>query len=265
MIDAMRRQSQTLLLSALASTWAGAEELPDRRFGLEAGMGLLSHDGFLQTPAGGEPGTATAGRPTVDELAVGDGSYRWVAGTVGFGRYALDLRYTTIGDSGHATLDTALVSQGNAFDAGSAVRTTLGLDGLSLAFTRSFAFGEGTRLKVGPWIGWTAFDLDVDGAGAGVDRSYRVYALGANAVLDKALGGRWRVATEAIVAPAFEGAAARYSVEPSLSYGLTGRLEIRLATRLAAFRYDDAHKQVWPNRLRIDRQVMPTVSVRWLH
>lgn len=264
MIDAMGRQSQMLLLTVLASTWTGAEELPDRSFAFEAGIGLLAHDGFLQTPAGGEPGTATAKRPTVDELAVGDGSYCWVAGTVGFGRYALAVRYTTISDSGRATLASALVSQGNAFDAGSDVRTELSLDGLSLAFTRSFAFGEDTRLKVGPWIGWTAFDLDVLAAGAGVDRSYRVYALGANAVLDKALGRRWRVGAEAIVAPAFEGAAARFTVEPSLSYGLNDHVEIRLATRLAAFRYDDAHKQVWPNRLRIERRVMPAVSVRWL-
>ena len=264
MIDAMGRQSQMLLLTALAGAWAGAEELPGRHIAFEAGMGVLSHDGFLQTPAGGEPGTATAGRPTVDELAVGDGTYRWVAGTVGLGRFALDIRYTTISDSGRATLASALVSQGNAFDAGSDVRTELSLDGLSLAFTRSFAFGEHTRLKVGPWIGWTAFDLDVNTAGAGVDRSYRVYALGAKAALDKALGGRWRASAEAIVGPTFEGAAARYSIEPSLSYGLNEHVEIRLATRLAAFRYDDAHKQVWPNRLRIDRRVMPAVSVRWL-
>ena len=264
MIDAMRRQSQMLLLTALANTWAGAEELPDRRFGFEAGMGLLSHDGFLQTPAGGEPGTATAERPTVDELAVGDGNYRWVSGTVDFARYRLDIRYTTISDSGRATLRTALVSQGNAFDAGSDVRTVLGLDGLSLAFTRSFAFAEDATFRVGPWIGWTAFDLDVNAAHAHVDRSYRVYALGANAALDKALRRRWRVAAEAIVAPAFEGAAARFTVEPSLSYGLRDRFEIRFAARLAAFRYDDAHKQVWPNRLQIDRRVMPAISVRWL-
>lgn len=253
-----------LLLTALAGAWAGAEELPDRRFVFEAGMGLLSHDGFLQTPAGGEPGTATAKRPTVDELAVGEGNYRWVAGTVGFGRYALDVSYTTISDSGRTTLATALVSQGNAFDAGSDLRTTLRLDGLSLAFTRSFAFGEDTRLGIGPWIGWTAFDLQIDAAAAGVDRSYRVYALGAKAAFDKALGGRWRAGAEAVVAPAFEGAAARYSVEPWLSYALIEGVEIRLAMRLAAFRYDDAHKQVWPNRLQVDRRVMPAVSVRWL-
>ena len=200
----------------------------------------------------------------MDELAVGDGTYRWVAGTVGFGRHALTVRYTTITDSGSARLATALVSQGNAFAAGSAVRAGLSLDGLSLAFTRSFAFGEDAVLRVGPWVGWTAFDLNVDATGASVDRSYRVYALGANAVLDKTLGAGWRVAAEAIVAPAFEGAAGRYSVEPSLGYRLSERLEIRLAIRLAAFRYDDAHKQVWPNKLRIDRRVTPAVSVRWL-
>ena len=253
-----------LLLTAFASACAGAEEPSERRFAVEAGMGLLSHEGFVQTPAGGQPGTATAERPTVDELAVGDGAYRWFAGVAGFGRYALELRYTTIGDSGGATLTTALVSQGNVFDAGSELSTALDLDGLSLAFTRSFAFGEDTTLGIGPWIGWTAFDLDIDAASAGVDRSYRVYALGAQAALDRALGGRWRAGVELIVAPAFEGAAARYNVEPSLSYGLSDGVEIRLAARLAAFRYDDAHKQIWPNRLRIDRRVMPAISVRWL-
>ena len=263
MIDAMGRQSQMLLVAALASVSAGAAEPADRRVAIEAGMGFLSHDGFLQTPAGGQPGTATAGRPTLDELDAGGGRYRWVAGAVGFGRYVLHVRYTAISDSGRATLLAPLVSQGNVFDAGSDVSTVLSLDGLSLAFGRSFAVGHGATLAVGPWVGWTGFDLIVDGAYAGVDRSYRVYALGAHAALDKVLGRRWRVRAEAIIAPAFDGAAARFTVEPSLSYGLSDSVEIRLAARLAGFRYDDAHKQVWPNRLRIDRRVMPAVSVLW--
>ena len=264
MIDAMGRQSQMLLM-ALAAACTAAEDLSDRHFAVEVGMGLglVSHEGFLQTPAGGQPGTASAGRPTLDELAVGDGHYRWIAGAAGFGRYALAVRYTAIGDSGSATLSTPLVSQGNAFDAGSDVRTVLSLDGLSLAFTRSFELRGDTRLTLGPWLGWTAFDLDIDGATAGVDRSYRVYALGASATLHRTLGRRWRVGTEAIIAPAFDGSAARYTVEPSLTYRLRDHVEIRLAARLAAFRYDDAHKQAWPNRLRVDRRVMPAVSVRF--
>ena len=261
MIDAMRRQSQ-MLLTILAAACAGAEDLPDRHFAFEAGIGLVAHEGSLQTPAGGEPGTASAGRPTLDELAVGDGRYRWIAGAVGFGRYVLAVRYTAIGDSGSATLSTPLVSQANAFDAGSDVRTVLSLDGLSLRFTRSFEFGGDTRLTLGPWVGWTAFDLDIDGAAAGVDRSYRVYALGASGTLDKILGRRWRVGSEVIIAPSFDGSAARYVVEPSLTYRLRDHVDVRLAARLAAFRYDDAHKQVWPNRLHVDRRVMPAVSVR---
>ena len=263
MIDAMRRQSQMVLLTVLAAACAEAQDPSDRRFAFEAGVGVINHEGFLQTPAGGEPGTASAARPTLDELSVGDGHYRWLAGAVGFGRFSLQVRYTAMGDSGRATLSKPLVSQGNAFDAGGDLRTVLRLDGLSLAFTRSFEFDGDTRMTLGPWIGWTAFDLDVDEAAAGVDRSYRVYALGARATLDRILGRRWRVGAEAIVAPAFEGAAARYTVEPSLSYRVRDHVEIRLATRLAAFRYDDAHKQVWPNRLRVDRRVIPAVSVRF--
>lgn len=262
MIDPMGRQCRMLLLTALATACAAAEDRTEPHFAFEAGVGLIAREGFLQTPAGGEPGTASAGRPTVDELAVGDGHYRWAAGVVGFGRYAFTIRYTAVGDSGSAILSKPLVSQGNAFDAGSDVRTVLGLDGLSLAITRAFDFESDTKMTLGPWVGWTAFDLHVDGAAAGVDRSYRVYALGARAKLDKIFGRRWRVGVEAIVAPAFEGSAARYAVEPSLSYRLRDRAEIRLATRLEAFRYDDAHKQVWPNRLRVDRRVMPAVSIR---
>ena len=223
---------------------------------------MVSHEGLLQTPAGGEPGTASAARPTLDELSVGNGHYRWLAGAVGLGRYVLTVRYSAIGDAGSATLTTPLVSQGNAFDAGSDVGTVLSLDGLSLKFTRSFEFGGNTLATLGPWIGWTAFDLDVDGGTAGVDRSYRVYALGASATLDATLGRRWRAGTEVIIAPAFDGSAARYAVEPSLTYYLRDHVQIRLAARLAAFRYDDAHKQVWPNRLRVDRRVMPAVSLR---
>lgn len=252
-----------VLLTVLAAACAGAADRSDPHFAFEAGVGLVAHEGFLQTPAGGQPGTASAGRPTLGELNVGDGHYRWVAGTVWFGRYALDVRYTAIGDSGSATLSTPMVSQGNAFDAGSDLRTVLSLDGLSLAFTRSFEFAEDTKLAMGPWVGWTAFDLDVVGPTAGVDRSYRVYALGVNATLDRTLGQRWRVGSEVIIAPAFDGSAARYTVEPSLTYRLRDHVEIRLAAQLAAFRYDDAHKQAWPNRLRVDRRVMPAVSVRF--
>ena len=165
-----------LLLAALAGPPALA-----RDYLLEVGAGRLTHDGFLQTPAGGEPGTATQERPTFAELNLQGGSYRWVAGAVRFGRFALRARFTDIGEVAGAELALPLTSQGQTFAAREKVRTRAALDRLSLALTRSFGFADGTALDLGPWLGWTAFDLGIEGVASRVDRSYRVYAVGVTA------------------------------------------------------------------------------------
>ena len=248
---------------ALVGLAAAAPLVRGATYAVEAGVGSLAQRGHLQTAAGGEPGTTSAERPTLAETGLTGGDYRWLAGTVTFARYKVAMRYTVIGDSGSATLRESLTSQGQTFPAGSAIRSRLDLDGLSLAATRVFASDGGTTLAIGPWIGWTAFALEIDGERHRVDRSYRVYALGVQGRLEKALGSRWHVGAEAVVAPAFPGSAGRFGVAPWLGYRVGDHLEVRLAARLAAFRYDDAHKQDMPNRLHVDRRVLPAISVVW--
>ena len=247
-----------LLLVALAGPPALA-----RDYVFEVGVGRLVHDGFLQTPAGGESGTATQGRPTFAELNLQGGSYRWVAGTVDFGRFSLRARFADIGEVADAKLALPLTSQGQTFAAGETVRSRATLDGLSLALTRSFGFADGTVLDLGPWLGWTAFDLGIEGVASRVDRSYRVYAVGLTAVLSKRLGNRWHVGFAGTLAPAFDGAAGQISAEPSISFLLREVLDVRLGLRVDAFRYDDSHKQTLPNRLRVTRRVAPALSVLW--
>ena len=245
-----------LLLVALAGPPALA-----RDYVLEVGAGRLTHAGFLQTPAGGEPGTATHRRPTFAELNLQGGSYRWVAGAVDFGRFAFRARFTNIGEVAGAQLDLPLTSQGQTFAMGETVRSRATLDRLSLAFTRSFGVADGTALELGPWLGWTAFDLGIEGAASRVDRSYRVYAVGLTAGLSKRLGKRWHVGFAGTLAPAFDGAAGQYSGEPSIGFLVREVLEVRLGLRFDAFRYDDSHKQTLPNRLRVTRRVAPALSV----
>ena len=247
-----------LLLAALAGPPALA-----RDYLLEVGAGRLTHDGFLQTPAGGEPGTATQERPTFAELNLQGGSYRWVAGAVRFGRFALRARFTDIGEVAGAELALPLTSQGQTFAAREKVRTRAALDRLSLALTRSFGFADGMALDLGPWLGWTAFDLGIEGVASRVDRSYRVYAVGVTARLRKRLGNRWHVGFASTLAPAFDGAAGQYSAEPSISFLLREGLDVRLGLRFDAFAYDDSHKQTLPNRLRVTRRITPALSVLW--
>lgn len=249
-----------LVLVALA---AAAPLARGATYAVEAGGGSLAQRGHLQTAAGGEPGTTSAERPTLAEVGLTGGDYRWLAGTVTFGRFEIAMRYTMIGDSGSATLREPLTSQGQTFPGGSATRSRVDLDGLSLAATRVFPFDGGTTVAVGPWIGWTAFALEIDGERHRVDRSYRVYALGVHGRLERAFGPRWHVGAEVVVAPAFPGSAGRFGVESRLGYRVGDHVEVRLAARLATFRYDDAHKQDWPNRLRVDRRVVPAIAVVW--
>ena len=247
------------LAAALAAASTAAHAAT---YAVEIGVGLPEQRGHLQTAAGGEPGTSSARRPTLAEIGLKAGDYRWAAGTLAFGSYALAMRYTVIGDVGNASLRESLISQGQTFPAGAQVRSRFSLDGLAFSAARTFTFDGGTTLAIGPWIGWTGFDLKVDGARHRVDRSYRVYALGALASISREPGPRLRLGAEAVAAPAFNGAASRFYIEPSLGYRLGETFDVKLSFRIGTFRYDDGHKQVWPNRLRVDRRV-PAVSVRW--
>ena len=233
-----------------------------RDYAVEVGAGRLAHDGFLQTPTGGGPGTTSLRRPTFAELGLARGSYRWLAGSVDFGRYALRVRYTDIADTESAVLASALTSQGRPFAVGESVLSRASFDGLSLSVTRSWAFGGDVTLDVGPWLGWTAFDFNVDGGQHRVDRSYTVHAVGLRGSIKKGLGEHWRIGATVTLAPAFDGAARHHALEAAASYRLGERLGVRLSTRFEDFGYDDAHKQTLPNDLAVTRRVVPALSLR---
>ena len=275
----MARRSAWLLSAALtaaallAAASGGAAASEASRFALEIGAGAPSQRGHLQTPAGGQPGTASDQRPTLRELALADGHDRWLAGSARFGRYAISARYAQIGDAASAVLNAPLRAQGQSFAAGETLHSRASFDALSLALLRGFRAGSadradsaGTRLRIaaGPWLGWTAFHFEVDGANAAVRRRYRVYALGAQARADMRIGGNWQVSATATIAPALlDGAAGRLALDAGIGYRATRHLHLRLGARIERFRYDDAHKQTLPNRLAVRRSAVPTLAAQW--
>ena len=260
MINAMVRDCQRVLPAAwLAASLAAGSAFAEGS--LEVGLGSVGSSGHLQTPAGGQIGTASAKRPTLAEAALDGGHYRWLAASANLGRGRLHLRYADIAAQGTSALANHLVAQSRAFDAGETIRSRAAFDTLTLAWTWRFE-REGWRAELGPQVRWTAFDLRIDGTGQAVDRRYRVYAVGAFGILSKQLGQRFNAVLEATAAPAFDGAASAYALAPSIEYRIGERLRLRLGARFEAFGYDDAHKQTLPNDLNVRRRLLPTLALR---
>jgi len=143
----------------------------------EGGISYGSVDGFLQTPNGGAPGTASSRRPTLRELGIDDavvyeGGLRaqWRHVEIAGGAQFIDL-------SGSATLSQSLLDHGVAFPAGARVRSDVSLDWYRAGGGWKFALAD-RRLELTPRIEGALLDFSsaLDGAGT---RAQRRYAKGA--------------------------------------------------------------------------------------
>ena len=274
MIDVVSRHCQMAAWLALGALWATAAEAAEYR--LEIGAGLLRHDGYLQTPAGGAPGSTDFERPTFAELDLEGGSYRWLSATVDWGgqdamgtfsvagapvHLRLHVRYEQIGDDAEAVLATPLRIWGRTLPAGDSLRSEVSFDGFSLALTGVVDLAGGVSAELGAGAGWTAYDFVTVGGRHHAERAYHVNSIGLVGSLAKDLGHGWRLAAVLRAFPALDGTGSGYLVEPRLSRRLTEHANVILAARFETFRYDDAHKQAMPNRLDVRRRVVPSIAL----
>lgn len=261
-------RSGLALLAMLALSATG------REYSLEYGLGRPEQSGYLQTPAGGMPGTASSKRPTLAEIDLDRGGYRWLGAGVNFGRNAktdpavapfrlrVDARLTMIGDEAASTTAQAFTIRGGVFEAGDSVRSEVSFDRLTLALTAEFDLGPGLTAEIGPQVGWTRFDFTMTGERHRSERSYHVSTFGLVCAIAKEVGGVWHIGATLAASPAIDGTGSRYSVESRVGRDLPNNLRVAVGARLEAFGYDDAHKQDLPNRLKVKRRVVPTASVR---
>lgn len=241
-------------LAAVVATFASADAF------VELGGGPLRQSGFLQTPAGGQLGTASARRPTFGEVALKRGTHGWLAGGADFGRYRLRIRYDTSRDDGDARLPAALTSQGRTFAAAESLRSSVSFDGLAILVTRSFEWHDAFA-EVGGRVGWTAFSLAMSGSGGGtVDRRYTVNAVGLVGLLGTKLGERASIVASLVLSPSYTGGGVHHVFEPRAVFRIANGVQLVAGLRFERFRYDDAHKQALPNRLRANRRI-PIVAV----
>lgn len=274
MIDVVNRHCQIAACLALGALWTTTAEGAEYR--IEIGAGVLHHEGYLQTPAGGAPGSTDLERPTFAELGLDGGGYRWLAASAQWhgrddtGMFSvrgvpvhvrLQVRYEQIADEADAVIATPLRIWGRTLPAGDSVRSEVSFDGLSLALTGVFDLAGGVSAELGTGAGWTAYDFITVGGRHHAERAYHVNSIGLVGGLAKDLGRGWRLAAALRAFPALDGTGSSYLVEPRISRRLTEYATVVLAARFETFRYDDAHKQAMPNRLRVERRVTPSIAL----
>ncbi len=256
------------LLAMLALSAAG------REYSLEFGLGRPEQSGYLQTPAGGMPGTASTQRPTLAEVNLDAGGYRWLGAGVDFGhnpkthpgavplRLRFAARLTAIGDDAASTVAEAFTIRRGVFEAGDSVRSRVSFDRLTLALTAEFDLGAALTAEIGTEVGWTKFDFTMTGERHRSERSYHVTTFGLVCAIARDFGNGWHIGARLAGSPAIDGTGSRYSVESGVGRDLTKYLRVAVGATLEAFGYDDAHKQELPNWLKVKRRVLPTLGVR---
>ena len=147
-------------------------------FEVDAGVAALRGTvrGRVQTPRGGEPGTTSSHRPSLEELGIDETGAGDFWANVSVGRQGLYLGGRLIHLSGDTTLDDALVSQGATYPAGSLVDAEIKFDWYRTGYRYHLPVDWGSRtIDLYPSIGATFLDFHYTLTSPGlakVDRGY---------------------------------------------------------------------------------------------
>ena len=134
-------------------------------------------EGYTQVPAGGQPGTTTIGRPTMDELGYDRLSTFDIEMAANYGNHGLEFGVEPISYSGSTTLKADLVSQNNRFLQGEKVDGSLKLYLYRLSYLYHFKLGRRHQNSVvlSPGLGLVMMDFRyrLEGDSLLSDRTYR--------------------------------------------------------------------------------------------
>jgi hypothetical protein len=177
-----------LLITSIVD--AAEEQAPEGSLSGSFGV-LLSYgpvDGSVQTPAGGEPGSSSPGRPTLDELGIDRTSFYDVLAGLQWRRFRFYLGYQAIDLSGQAVLSESLTTHNVTFPAGTSVDSDIRFNLLRMRAGWKFSLAHG-RLELFPIgeLGVLDFSYDISGGGEMTSRDY------AKGYLGFGLAGRYRI------------------------------------------------------------------------
>lgn len=188
----LRCSTLVALLSVTPVVNAAQEQAPEVSLSASLGV-LLSYgpvDGSVQTPAGGEPGSSSPGRPTLDELGIDRTTFYDVLAALRWRRWRFYLGSQAIDLSGQAVLSESLTSHNVTFPAGTFMSSDIRFNLLRMGAGSKFNL-VGGRLELFPIgeLGVLDFSYDISGDGQMTSRDY------AKGYLGFGLAGRYHINT----------------------------------------------------------------------
>ena len=163
-----------ILLSGCSGYWT---RQPEEGFHAAADAAFLYGPirGYLQTPAGGNPGTTSHDRPTFDELGIHTAPMVDASVAAGWGAHDFYGGARVIDLSGSSTLTQDLLTHNVPFNAGTAVSSTVQLNWYRIGYDyRWLLRHDETTLRLDPAIEAVIWDFNysISGGGQSTSRTY---------------------------------------------------------------------------------------------
>jgi hypothetical protein len=220
-------------------------------FGFAVTEGYAPISGYLQTPAGGNPGTSDRKRPTFKELGVDDATYTDVDLYYQRGPYVpyVAMRFLSADSSG--ILDENLTTQGQSFLKGEPYSQKTSFDIYRLGLKRDLTYFT-PKIE----LAFMDFNYDFRTAGASAKRSYVKPAVRLGA--EKSFNfDRLDVEIEASGSVPLSNTPDIYSVGVEVKYGIAEGLNVGVGVQYFYLDYED--NQDLPNHLRLEMK--PALSL----
>lgn len=236
----------------------------DFRFSLDLTYLYGPADGSLQTPSGGQPGTTSPGRPTLDELGIDDANIFDAALTLGWRHHELYAGAQLVRLSGDATLDEELISHGVTFPAGSNIDSDVQLDWYRAGYRYRFEFDtdparQGSEFSLAPSVGVAvlAFDLQLDGTGGlETGRSYTKVSPQIGLDAEWRITRRVALVGEVLSSIPLEDVPFIFSAQIAVEYRVLDTRGVAadavIGIGYERIQYDDSGKQDVPNDIDVD-------------
>ena len=242
------------------------------RWGLTTSWMYGPVDGQIQTPSGGRHGTSSVGRPTFQELGIDNIGIIAAEGTFGWAEHDFFMVGQWIRLLGDAILEETLVSQAITFPAGSRVTSEVQMDIYRAGYRHRLDLLHGPDgrpcliLSPSGGVAFVAFNAELHGSGdAEMNRSYIKGAPEIGLSLEWLATDRLTISGELSSTVTFSKLPLIMTAKLQASYtlvrcrGMTAALTTGVAYE--AIRYDDGHKQEFPNDIKSDFGPMLVIGI----
>jgi hypothetical protein len=233
-------------------------------FSLDGSAAYGPIHGFVQTPSGGEAGTTSEHRPTLDELGINRTWSESLGAAMEWNKNVFTLGVQINQMSGTSTLDSDLITHGVTFPAGTEVHSDVDLNLYQLGYRRDFDFGPQQQWTISPLVTADAFDFNykLHGGGQSTSRGYikPTFQLGANLEWSPN-NGPFSIDLGAGLTPPINGLAQIDQEWVAANFRFFDHLTVSAGVQFEQIRFED--KQTVANHISIDEGPMFVVGLKW--